>query len=352
MSDIKGDIESAMDAIESREDTPEFEADDRKDQQHAEAAEPEIEEEAPKEEAAAEEAPAETEVEPEEEEQLTAPEHWKAEDRTAFESLSPEGRQVLLSQSKSIERGYNQRIRGFDDKMKEYDNFLEVMQPMQGQLQNAGLDRIAGIRTLLQAQQMLSSNPEAGLQQLLSQYGGNDAREIVTNIATRMGLLNAAPSEAEDYRTPNELAMQQQLDQITQSLNQTQNNAVQQRTNEAQNQITLFSSAEDDSGNLLHPHFEALQTQMGSLINGGHASGLDQAYEQAMWANADLRNELIKAQTAQVAHDQEAARKKTVAKARTASRNPNTIGVAASPPPAQQSRRDTIADLYDLIDGR
>lgn len=67
--------------------------------------------------------------------------------------------------------------------------------------------------------------------------------------------------------------------------------------------IDSFKDAKDASGNLLHPHFSAVEDQMTRLAVAARASGtpvpsLDELYDQAVWANTSTRQAMFEAQRA------------------------------------------------------
>lgn len=76
-----------------------------------------------------------------------------------------------------------------------------------------------------------------------------------------------------------------------------------------QKQISEFAA------NPKNAHFETVRSQMGALITSGQAKDLQDAYEQACWANPSIRSELLKAQSAQEAEKKKAemAKKKNAA---------------------------------------
>ncbi len=253
---IAEDIEAVMDAIEGREEpaeeavaepseeiTEDLEADEETNEeenqeQAEETNEEEIEETDPVE--LAKEAA---------ENLLTPPENWNKEDKAEFDKLDDAGKNIVKRQSESFNRGYNKLVRDSKDSLKELETIVGMMEPYEQNLKHAGLDRVAGIRSLLDSERLLSSNPDQGIRQLISHYGGPRAKEIVKGIASELGLFDAATGEADDYVDPAVLALRSELDQIKGTMQQTQTNTEQHQFNEANNQVTHFADANDDKGN-------------------------------------------------------------------------------------------------------
>ena len=68
----------------------------------------------------------------------------------------------------------------------------------------------------------------------------------------------------------------------------------------AMNEIDQFKSAVDDKGTLLRPHFEELEQDMLSLVQGRIANKqtvppLQELYETAVWANPSTREKMLAA---------------------------------------------------------
>jgi hypothetical protein len=147
--------------------------------------------------------------------------------------------------------------------------------------------------------------------------------------------------------------LQQQVAQLTGFI---QNQQTQQQSYEqasTQSFIDQFAAETDASGNPAHPHFETVRSVMGSLISSGNATDLKSAYEAAVYANPELRQEELK----RVAASQSQAKVKTeaVQKAKKAQRSKvrGSATPAAQALPANASIRDTInASIRQLENGR
>ena len=69
-------------------------------------------------------------------------------------------------------------------------------------------------------------------------------------------------------------------------MQQTQQGFQQQQNTGVQQQIESFQTAKDDSGELLHPHFEeAMPTILASVQSG---ETLEAAYDKAKWTCSSL----------------------------------------------------------------
>lgn len=319
-----------------------------------------IEEEEPaEEEAEAQEEPEtadeEEEAEPSEDEEqeeaveLKAPENWDKDRQDAFDGLENDAsKQAYLDTFKSLERGFQVKRESVAETVKEHEAIVNLMQPFEAQLQSAGLDRVGGIRSLVGAQQLLQQNPIQGLTQLLQTYGGNNAKAIVETWAKQLGITQAA-AEGEAYVDPDIATLKGQISELTNVVQQTQTNAQQQQNTEVQNQVDLFEKATDESGNVLHPHFPQVREIMGTLIQGGLAPTMDEAYTMAIRTDVNLHSELMKAEREQEASKNNKERKQVVAEGKKA-KNISTNNVAPDKePPEPDNVLDSVKKAHAAV---
>ena len=277
---------------------------------------------------------------------ISAPDNWDADRKSVFDGLSDEAsKQTYLDTVKSLERGYQSKFDELATTRKEHEQIVGLMQPFETQLNASGLDRVAGIRQLVGAQQLLMDNPAQGLSQLVQQFGGQNAQAIVSQLAQQYGVAPAAESEA--YVDPEIKSLQDQVSQQNTYLQQIETNAQTQRVSEAQNQIDLFKNATDDKGGALHPHFERVEKVMGTLISNGIAEDMNDAYNRAIYSDPELRNEFIEQEKTSVAERLNTDRREKVADSKRASKNVKTNHVAPeSAPPEPDDIRESVRNAY------
>ena len=147
--------------------------------------------------------------------------------------------------------------------------------------------------------------------------------------------------------------LQQQVNQLTgfiQNQQTQQQQSVQQST---QSMIDQFAAQTDDNGNPAHPHFEQVRSVMGTLINAGNAPDLKTAYEMAVYADPNLRQQEMQRFAAK--QSQSEVKKEAVKKAKKAQRSTVRGSAAPAQPtlPAKMSVRDTIeASIRQLESNR
>ena len=274
-------------------------------------------------------------------EALPAPNHWPKDFAAKFEALDAPAQHMFMERYKDLEGDYTKKTQAIAKYKKRQDAFDEIMQPFKGDFERAGMDDVGAVRQLLAAHDYLRKDPQNAIAWLANQYGvdtsaiGND------------------PALEDEFADPQVKQLQQQVAQLTGFI---QNQQTQQQSNEqasTQSFIDQFAQETDASGNPAHPHFETVRSVMGSLISSGNATDLKSAYEAAVYANPELRQEELK----RVAAKQSQAKVKTeaVQKAKKAQRSKvrGSATPAAQALPANASIRDTInASIRQLENGR
>jgi hypothetical protein len=274
-------------------------------------------------------------------EALPAPNHWPKDFAAKFEALEPPAQHLFMQRYKDLEGDYTKKTQAIAKYKKRQDAFDEIMAPFKSQFERAGMDDVGAVRQLLAAHDYLRKDPANAINWLASQYGVD------------IGAIGNDPALEDEFADPQVKQLQQQVAQLTGFI---QNQQTQQQSYEqasTQSFIDQFAAETDASGNPAHPHFETVRSVMGSLISSGNATDLKSAYEAAVYANPELRQEELK----RVAASQSQAKVKTeaVQKAKKAQRSKvrGSATPAAQALPANASIRDTInASIRQLENGR
>ncbi len=284
---------------------------------------------------------------------MAPPEHWSSEEKEQFLAIPAEHREMVANTRKSLEKGYQTKFDDLASLRKEHEQIVNLVQPFEAQMQANGLDRVGGIRAMVGMQQMLLQNPNQAIAQLVQQYGGVNAAAIVQGIAQTYGVVQSpTASEADEYTDPQVQQLQSQMAQMQASAAQQQQFAQQQNQADASAQIQVFSGTKDDQGNLKFPHFDTVRAAMGDLITTGHAGGMEEAYEKAVWQNPDTRAILQADQQKSFVSNQDANRKESVKKAKASSRDVPTRRAAPMVNGTKsESILDSVAAAFDAQAG-
>ncbi len=130
---------------------------------------------------------------------------------------------------------------------------------------------------------------------------------------------------------------------VEQRLQPFQAQAEQQQTQQLQSTIDQFGADPK------HPFFNDVRVHMGQLISAGAAKSMDEAYEQATWANPAIRAHLLETQR-EATEKANAAQVQKAQQARRASVNGSPLE-GATPPNGRSkgSIRDTVRDNWDEL---
>lgn len=239
---------------------------------------------------------------------VDAPAGWSADAKAEFGKLSPVVQAAVLKRESEINEGGSR----WSEEKKGYE---ETLTPLRAVAQKHGLDEKTGLKRLLIAQDYLERDPANAIAWLANAYGVN---------------LSNDPSN--QSQRPQADPMFARLSQEVSSL---KSSLEQREQAEVNTTLQSFASAPG------HEHFEAVKVKMGHLINAGQANDLQDAYDQAVWANPDTRKALLAAQTAEAAKN--GRDKATVEKAR---RGAISVNGSPSSTAAQQPKRDyeTVED--------
>ena len=214
-------------------------------------------------------------------------------------------------------------------KGERLNRFDELIGPRREKWQLSGLDEFSGIQTLLAAQDVLERNPVEGISWLARSYGVNLQQIAGQTTQPQPGAEGQpAPTAQPDFQaalTPyltQVQTLQQQLQAITQG-----NEAA--KLADARAEVDAFKSKPENL------YFENVKEDVSRRLESGAATTLAEAYEQAIWASAEIRPLLIKAQTAAPApKTAEAAQREKAANARQAAGS-----VTGAPSPGAVAQR-------------
>lgn len=247
------------------------------------------------------------------------PPGWSAESKAFFESLPPDHplRMDVAKREEEVSNGF----KSYSEKTKQYDAIEQVVAPFRGRFQQYGVQNDAqAISSLFQWEAAIASNPVEGLQRLAQTYGVD-----LSQFAQR----STAPSDGSqgipEHLRPVLDEFGQLKQQVTSMLS-SQQMAEQQRISSE-----LQSFAKDK------PHFDKVRVAMGQMMQAGLVApnDLDGAYQRAIWADPDLREQLLREQDDKRKAEFQRTQAEAAAKARAA---------AVSPPPRARQAAHVTAD--------
>lgn len=249
------------------------------------------------------------------------------------------------------------------------DPYREAIAPYEQEFRRRGVDPAASLRTLLDTWYALEANPRDTLAWLASRYGlaladdqggqyppqHTDPNGQVPQGAEGGQPAGQPPTDIQHHpfvrRLLSEIAELREAVGHTQQMTLAQQREqLAQRVAEAAMQVDRFAKETDADGNPLRPHFDKVREKMATLIRMGQARDLADAYEQAVWADPEIRKALIEEERKREAKRAAEEATRRAAEARRAAMVNVRSSPGASPAPPR-SLRQTLEEAYDQIAG-
>ncbi len=254
------------------------------------------------------------EAPPEAPKAIGPPPGWSAESKAYFNSLPPDHplRKDVAKREDEVSSGFKK----YSEIDKRHQEIEQVLAPVRQTYQQAGIQSDAEAIKRLFMWEGQFRNPATrnqAFQQLAQQYGVN------------LNSPTSEPSTAQDI-PPALKPIVDGYGNVTQQLSAIQSDLQRRDQTAAQEQLAQFAKDK--------PHYEKVKTNMGQLMlaaaNAGQNLSLSDAYEQAIWGNPEIREQLTKDQIAKAFADSEAANTQRVQHAKSAAISPS--GRAPSAP--------------------
>lgn len=253
------------------------------------------------------EAATEADPEPSVEPSPDVPASWSPAIKDEWEKLPGAIQETILKREGDFQKGLQQ----YAERSKAYEQVETVLEPVKQALQLSGRTPTQYIGALVAADQLLQSNPVQGLKYVAQAY----------NIP--LDQLSPA-ADTQEYQDPQLTAALSRIDGVESLVKQQLTMTEQQQVAALQTQIDTFAADPK------HPHFERVKTTMGISMKAAEANGqtmtMDQAYENAVWADPELRTD-FQAQQSQAAEDE---RKKANAKKVAQAKRAGSVNVSSS----------------------
>lgn len=265
------------------------------------------------------------------------PPGWSAESKAAFATLPDHIKADLAKREKEVSDGFKK----YSDNDKRYQEIEQVLAPSRSIYQQHGLKSDAEAIKALFGWEASFRNPATRIQ-------------AFNNLARQYGInLNSPQSQAPDAQgIPDQLRpVYDHFGQLTQQVSSIQGEL--QRSREEAVSKTLTDFAKDKT------NFEKVRVRMGQLIQAGivQSNDLEGAYQQACWADPEIRTALTKEQFEKQQADNLKTQTNRAQTARQAAISPSTRSpnspVLNGAKPGKLSVRDTIkASVKELQDQR
>lgn len=234
---------------------------------------------------------------------IAPPEHWRGAGKIDWNRLPKAVKEEISSDYKQVQEAQT-KYRALDD----------VLEPRR------------------QALTMEHGSVENALGKLfaLSDFASSNPREFINWYAQQQGvdLTGDGQPEASD-------PLQSRIGNLEQTLNGLASQIQQSQSSVYEREVNAFSQDPN------HPYFNDVRDHMAALLGNGQAKDLQDAYDQAVWANPTTRQSLLDAQR----EEQEAERRQKAEKAKTAAASVSgapTPGVNQGDAPSDSIRGELL----------
>jgi len=212
-------------------------------------------------------------------EPIAFPKSWKQDLAPHWDKMPRELQDYVTN---TREKDYLNGLEQYKQGHQAYTQFHEVLQPYMPRITALGMHPAEAVRALMNADWALSQGtPEqkaAMLGQICQNYG-IDPRTIA----------GAAPDPNAQQPTAVELELRKKFDGLHSNLNQFIQSQVSEKRSVIDKEVATFAA------DPAHPHFDAVADHIVRLLNADKNLSLQDAYDQAVWANPTTRAKAIEA---------------------------------------------------------
>jgi hypothetical protein len=240
-----------------------------------------------------------------------APSSWKPDAQSAWmkadkgQALTPEEVRILALEAERREGDFHKGVEEFKTHAQKARAYEQVIAPYEQTIKALGVDAPTAIGALLKADHTLRHGDQATKTAYFAQ--------LAKSYGIDLGQAQEIPET-----DPQIKYLMDELNSLRQSQQQWHNQAQQQETTQANEELAAFQNA----GNA---HFDAVRGDMADLLTSGKASTLKEAYDMAVWMKPDIRQTLIEKQVAD-------ARQKALEQAQHLKAKSAVVGVKGSSP--------------------
>ncbi len=287
--------------------------------------------------------PTEPDAEPAAVQAIEPPAAWSAEKKAMWPTLSPDA-QAYIAERESKAHG---QISQMGQQLSQLKPVGELRTQYQDVFDRNGMDFVEGFHVLMQAQNLLESDPLKGIA-AIAQTFGVDLAKAFGGQAPQDGQPQPAP-------TPEIQRLEREVSQLRGILTEQQRATIATQTAEARRMVEA-SSQEIGTWSQDKPFHEDLAPTMAELFKQGVANTLDEAREMALIRHPDIRQKVEasrkEAEAATTLAAQKKAREeqeKAVAAAKRAAKTNGGNRAAAAAPTGRWDDDKNLGAIFDSV---
>jgi hypothetical protein len=275
---------------------------------------------------------------------LPAPTSWKAEEKALWAKVPAEVQQVLHRREQDVHRALTTQ-----DEVRSLGNqFMATANEYAPIINARGITPVALFRENLGIIAQLN-NPDPAVR-------ANMVRQIAASSGVDIRSLMGQPPNAQNPQgqpnIPIDQLVQRQVNEAFQARQQQEAQARERAEMQATNsEIESFRSKVDANGQPAYPYFDHVTSLMASILGGGVASTLEEAYQLAVKAHPETSQLIAQAETA-AARAKEDAKRKAEAKRRAGGSIRSSPGTPVMANGKDRSIRDELKSAFEEARGR
>lgn len=253
---------------------------------------------------------------------LSPPNGWSAEAKAKWHELPPEIMAAVQKREQDITKFTSTR----DEHASFGKEMYQAVQPYLALIKAEGATPAAAVQSMLNTAYVLRNGTP------------DQKRNALLQTARQFGVDLGAQPGRQPNQPPEIATLYQEIAQLKSYI------AQQQQTEQTQLQSEVQAEIEAFAADPKHPHYQAVKGHMAALIAQGAAKDLQDAYDQAVWANAETRATLLAQQRAEEEQKRaaEARRRAEEAKRKSISLTGGPGNTASSAAPGDRSLRDEL----------
>lgn len=232
-----------------------------------------------------------------------------------YKNLPKDLREKLKGLDESVQQtvvdSYNQMQRNFSAKSRELSQSKQLSEAVDKAFKENGFDNVKPssqqklIANYVTFEKQLKVDPASAIKRL-AEYHKLTPEQLGYNASAA----KEAPDSDydDDFLTDSEKFLKKQIETQSSKITQLEQLLQQQSQRETQTAVQKFASAKDESGSLLHPHFDKVKSIMMDLADVNPNYTIEDLYKKAVRLDDDLYEETLQSEKQRIV--EESKRKK------------------------------------------
>lgn len=287
------------------------------------------------------------------------PEHWSAEDRAAFDRLPPDAKSFFMRRYSEMEADYTRKSQQNAQAVQAVNALYPIFQDpdIARSLQESGITALQAIDDWARLHKgAVSSNPQVKasvLYELAERMGFDPAKVFATNRPVDQNVPETLRNDPTfkyvanltDRTTSDLRALRAEIQQFKQAESA---RLEQEAVGVTRSQIDAFADEKGQDGKPLRPYFDYVLPRVIAAFKADNTRDLRQVYDEACWADPEVRKHMLQAEQLRQQHAQSNQRAQQAARS-------NVRGITSPVAKPSQERkgngslRDTLENSADEV---